>query len=156
MIEYNFSSEPLSASMLAKSFSDFDIKRSQIIAFLISRGFIDDIKTITELGLANGISYKYNDIGLKWPVYDINIQRVILNNIDKVKSFECKASAYKQRIINNGVIISLSCSLTFFCNNNEFSIETAKRILKELNFIEPIGFLWYNKLVNSLWRFKNL
>lgn len=155
MIEYNFSSEPLSASILSKSFSDFDIKRSQIIAFLISRGFINDIKTITELGLANGISYKY-DIGLKWPVYDITIQRLILNNIDEVKSFECKASAYKQRIINNGVIISLSCSLTFFCNNNEFSIETAKRILKELNFIEPIGFLWYNKLVNSLWRFKNL
>lgn len=135
MIEYNFSSEPLSASMLAKSFSDFDIKRSQIISFLISRGFIDDIKTITELGLANGISYKYNDIGLKWPVYDITIQRLILNNIDKVKSFECKAPAYKQRIINNGVIISPSCSLTFFCNNNEFSIETAKRILKELGYI---------------------
>ena len=84
-MKYVFSDIPLSATMLAKSFADFDIKRDQIISFLVDNGYIVDIRTATEFGLEKGIQYKFSDTGSKWPVYDKRIQQYILNNIDIIK-----------------------------------------------------------------------
>lgn len=91
-MKYVFSDIPLSATMLAKSFADFGVKRDQIISFLVDNGYIVDIKTVTELGLEKGIQYKYSDTGSKWPVYDKRIQQYILNNIDIIKTYETETA----------------------------------------------------------------
>ena len=69
-MKYVFSDMPLSATMLAKSFADFGVKRDQIISFLVVNGYIVDIRTATEFVLEKGIQYKYSDTGSKWPVFD--------------------------------------------------------------------------------------
>ena len=81
-MNFVFSDEALSATMLAKSFAEFNISRDQIISFLTNKGYIEDIRTATEFGLANGIQYKYGETGSKWPVYDSRIQQCILDNIE--------------------------------------------------------------------------
>lgn len=87
-MKFAFSDEPLSATMLAKSFVELDIKHDQIISFLMDKGYIEDIRTATEFGLTNGVQYKYSDTGSKWPVYDSKIQQCILDNIDIIKTYE--------------------------------------------------------------------
>lgn len=136
MPNYNFSNEPFSVSMLAKSFFEFDIKRDQVLAFLIEKGYVEDIRTATDFGLANGVSYKYNDSGSKWPVYDIQIQKLILDNIETVKQYGVLSTAYTPKPLpTEGAVITPYCSITAFAKNNGISNDTANRVLAELGYI---------------------
>ena len=137
-MEYMFSDEALSASMLAKSFLEFDIKRDQIISFLTDKGYIEDIRTATEFGLANGVQYKYSDTGSKWPVYDSRIQQCILDNIDIIKTYETAISnsnTYARRIPEEGTVVIPAASITEFVDNNSFDNKTAYKTLIELGYI---------------------
>lgn len=137
-MKYVFSDIPLSATMLAKSFADFDVKRDQIISFLVDNGYIVDIKTVTELGLEKGIQYKYSDTGSKWPVYDKRIQQYILNNIDIIKTYETEttcSNTYASKIPEKGTVIVPSASITEFVENNGFDSKTAYKALLELGYV---------------------
>lgn len=137
-MKYVFSDMPLSATMLAKSFSDFDIKRDQIISFLVDNGYIVDIRTATEFGLEKGVQYKFSDTGSKWPVYDKRIQQYILNNIDIIKNYETEmacSNTYATKIYEEGTVIVPSASITEFVENNSFDSKTAYKALLELGYV---------------------
>ena len=78
---FTYSDEPISLTMLANRFSEVNINRNMVLAFLIDKQYIVDIRTPTTLGLANGISIKYGDNGAAWPIYDNRIQKLVLDNI---------------------------------------------------------------------------
>ena len=135
-MKYVFSDIPLSASMLAKSFAEFEIKRDQIISFLVDKGYIVDIRTATELGLEKGVQYKYSDTGSKWPVYDEKIQQYILDNIDIIKTYETACSnTYATKISEEGTVIVPSASITEFVESNGLDSKTAYRALIELDYV---------------------
>ena len=135
-MEYVFSCEPLSASMLAKSFVGFDIVRDQIISFLTDIGYIADIKTITELGLKYGFQYKYGNDGARWPVYSSEIQQLILDNIDRIKAYEVtRRDIYAPKVYKDGTIIIPDATITNFADNNEFGSQTAYKALVELGCV---------------------
>ncbi len=137
-MKYTFSQEPLSATLLTKSFVEFGIKRDQIISFLIDKGYIEDIRTATEFGLMNGVQYKYSDTGSKWPVYDSRIQQCILDNIDTIKNYETTMSdsnTNAPRIPAEGTVIMPSSSITEFTDNNSFGSKTAYKALIELGYV---------------------
>lgn len=136
-MEYVFSEEPISATVLAKSFSEAGIGRTQIIRFLTEKGYIEDIRTVTDYGLANGVQYMYGDNGAKWPVYDARIQKIILDHIDTIKSYEMSSASTKNttKIPETGVIITPDATITEFVKSNSFSNETAYKTLVELGYV---------------------
>ena len=136
-MDFVFSNEALSATMLAKSFAEFNISRDQIISFLTNKGYIEDIRTATEFGLANGIQYKYGETGSKWPVYDSRIQQCILDNIEIIKTYETTMSnnTYTQKTLIEGTVIIPKSSITDFVDNNSFGNQTAYKTLIELGYI---------------------
>ena len=137
-MKYVFSDIPLSATMMAKSFADLDVKRDQIISFLVDNGYIVDIRTATEFGLEKGVQYKYSDTGSKWPVYDKRIQQYILNNIDIIKNYETEmacSNTYATKISEEGTVIVPSASITEFVENNSFDSKTAYKALLELGYV---------------------
>ena len=137
-MKYVFSDMPLSATMLAKSFADFGVKRDQIISFLVDNGYIVDIRTATEFGLEKGIQYKYSDTGSKWPVYDKRIQQYILDNLDVIKTYETEttcSNTYASKIPEKGTVIVPSASITEFVENNGFDSKTAYKALLELGYV---------------------
>jgi hypothetical protein len=136
-MEYVFSEEPISATVLAKSFSEAGIGRTQIIRFLTEKGYIEDIRTVTDYGLANGVQYMYGDNGAKWPVYDARIQKIILDHIDTIKSYEMSSASTKNttKIPETGVIITPDATITEFVKSNSFSNETAYKALIELGYV---------------------
>ena len=84
MTNFTYSDEPLSLTMLANRFSEVNINRNMVLAFLTNKQYIVDIRTPTTLGLANGISIKYGDNGAAWPVYNKQIQKLVLDNINYI------------------------------------------------------------------------
>lgn len=136
-MKYVFSDMPLSATMLAKSFADFGVKRDQIINFLTDKGYIEDIRTVTDFGLANGVRYMSSDTGSRWPVYDLKIQQLILDNIDTVRSYETsmKSSMYAPKIPEEGMVIIPEASITEFVENNAFDSKVAYKVLVESGYL---------------------
>ena len=134
---YEFSDTPLSASMLAKSFFEFNIKRDQILSFLTEKGYIEDIRTATDFGLANGVHYMCSDTGSKWPVYDFRIQKLILDNIDVIKSYESVVvcNTYTPRIPAEGAIFIPEISITGFVKNNRLENSAVYKALIELGYV---------------------
>ena len=131
---YEFSDTPLSASMLAKSFAEFGINRDQILRFLADKGYIADIRTVTDSGLSNGVQYMYSDTGSKWPVYDIRIQKLILDNIDVIRTYESTAicNTYTPRIPEEGTVVVPDVSITGFIKNNGLENSAVYKVLIEL------------------------
>ena len=71
----------ISLTALANNFKEDDVSRDMLLNTLVRQGFLIDIRTITDKGLANGISYKEGNGGAKWPVYSKAIQERLANNI---------------------------------------------------------------------------
>lgn len=72
----------LSLSALANEIgAPYGISRLTIEQFLVKQGFIVDIRTPTEYGLANGVSIKQGENGGSWPVYDESIQDLVRENV---------------------------------------------------------------------------
>lgn len=136
-MKYIFSDIPLSASMLAKSFSAFEIKRDQIISFLVDKGYVADIRTATDFGLANGVRYMSSDTGSRWPVYDLRIQQLILDNIDTVRRYEFLtiSRTYAPKIHEEGTVVVPAASITEFVESNAFDSKTAYKVLLELGYV---------------------
>ena len=73
IVDKNLIEEKLSLTMFAKN---NNLNKDDLLNFLIKKGLIEDIKTITKLGEEYGIEYMYND-GAKWPVYGDKIKNLI-------------------------------------------------------------------------------
>lgn len=91
-MKYNFSTCALSATRLSYLFKDRNISRDQIVDFLIKQGYIRNIRTATEYGLANGVSYCVADNGASYPVYDIDVQRFVCEHLDEIEKIPSKES----------------------------------------------------------------
>lgn len=83
-MNYTYSSEPISLTLLAKSFSNININRDMLLNFLMEKGYILNIRTPTNLGLTNGVSVKYSEDNGCWLVYNHQVQKLILNNVDYI------------------------------------------------------------------------
>ena len=79
----------LSLTALTKYINDTtgnNIHRDTVLYVLIKKKFVEDIKTITDEGLKNGVSYAYERYrsNIKWPVYDSTIQDMFIRNIEEI------------------------------------------------------------------------
>lgn len=75
-----------------------NIHRDTALYVLVKKNFVSDIKTITEEGLRNGVSYAYDkyNSNIRWPVYDHSIQEMFLNNIDAIVDIDEKIKAKRE------------------------------------------------------------
>ena len=66
-----------------------DISRDSYLAFLIEKGYVDDIRTINSEGFHHDIEYAYsNDGRSKWPTYGLEIVNLLVTNIDLISSID--------------------------------------------------------------------
>lgn len=83
--------EPISMAAMTSCFKEDGITKSMLLKYLTDDlGYIKDIRTITDKGLENGVSYvcRSESPNQKWPVYDTNVQKLLLSKINDIKKYE--------------------------------------------------------------------
>lgn len=91
----------LSLTALTKYINDAtgkNIHRDTVLYVLIKKKFVEDIKTITDEGLKNGVSYAYDRYrsNIRWPVYDSTIQDMFIRNIDAIIPIDDKLKTKRE------------------------------------------------------------
>lgn len=79
-----FFNEPVSLTKMTSLFKENGITRDQILKYLQQQNLVIDIHTLTEYGLQNGVSIKTYE-NKSWPVYNIEIQKLVANSLDYIK-----------------------------------------------------------------------
>lgn len=77
----------LSISLVAKQLKEKGVSRDALLQFLCNDlGYLKDIHTITELGLQNGVTYRYkeDDPSQRWPVYSPDLQINLEGQVDLI------------------------------------------------------------------------
>jgi DNA polymerase-3 subunit epsilon len=100
MIE-NEAPKSLSLTALTKYINDTtgnNIHRDTVLYVLMKKKFVDDIKTITEEGFNNGVSYAYDRYRshVRWPVYNSTIQDMFIKNIESIVPIDDKLRAKRE------------------------------------------------------------
>ena len=95
-LKYRNNEVKLSLTLLAEK---NNIKRADLLMFLIDKGLVSDIRTITNKGMENGVEYRFSDDkSAKWPVYGKVVQDLIDveygKPIEDAKVSEIKATHY--------------------------------------------------------------
>lgn len=109
--------------------NELNLDRKKTLDFLIQKGYVADIRTITPRGLENGIRMNVTDAG-QWPVYSSSMADILIKRPELVKEPDVKTGAEKNIPAGNW-----PC-LTEVCKNLGIKFKQTKDWLIENGYIE--------------------